>query len=300
MKTLIIGGTGFLGSGITRVLVEGGHQVTLMARGNKANSFPRLPFLVCDRSDSTAFAAVLAGQTFDLVVDCAGYKRADVAAVLPTLTGRTGHIVFISTDFTYSPDLVELPIREDAPKETRQPYGVGKLECEKLLMESPNLPVTILRPPHILGAGKEPGVGSVEGRDKDLVRKMREGKTITLIAEGLLAIQPVMHREIGQAIANFAVHPNTFGQVFNVTGPDCVTSHRYYELIAEKLGVTPKLVTMTREEFLGRWPDKAPFARHRIYDVTRLIETTGYRPHIPLREAIAETVEWMASMPPRA
>ncbi len=69
-----------------------------------------------------------------------------------------------------------------------------------------------------------------------------------------------------------------------------------YKDIAEKLGVTPKLDTMTREEFLRRWPDKAPSARHRIYNGTRLIETTGYRPRIPLREAIAETVEWMESV----
>ncbi len=296
MKTLVIGGTGFLGSGITSVLAECGHQVELMARGNKANGFPQLPFLVCDRSDPAAFAAALGGATFDLVVDCAGYKGADIAAVLPTLAGGIGHFIFISTDFTYSPHIVEIPIREDAPKETQRPYGVGKLECEKLLLESAKLSVTILRPPHILGAGKELGVGSVDGRDKDLLRKMRAGSPITLIAEGLLAIQPVMHREIGQAIAHFAGNPRAFGRAFNMVGPDCVTVRRYYELIAEKLGVTPKWDTMTREEFLRRWPDKAPFARHRIYDPTALIETTGYRPHIPLGVAIAETVEWMGSV----
>lgn len=300
MKTLIIGGTGFLGSGITRVLVEHGHQVTLMARGNKTNDFPQLPFLVCNRSDATAFAVAVAGQSFDLVVDCAGYKQADIAAVLPALAGRVSHFVFISTDFTYSPDIVELPIREDAPKETWQPYGVGKLECEKLLLGSPKLSVTILRPPHILGAGKEPGVGSVDGRDKDLLRKMRSGKPITLIAEGLLLIQPVMHREIGQAVAHFAGNPRTFGQVFNIMGPDCVTARRYYEMIAEKLGVAARLDTMTREAFLARFPDKAPFARHRIYDLTRLMEVTGYRPRIPLREALGETVEWMAKVMPAA
>ena len=127
MKTLIIGGTGFLGSEITRVLVGRGDQVMLMARGNKPNAFPQLQFVACDCSDPAAFASAVGGRTFDLVVDCAGYRRADMVAVAPTLTGRVGHFVFISTDFTYSPQIVEFPIREDAAKETERPYGVGKL-----------------------------------------------------------------------------------------------------------------------------------------------------------------------------
>jgi nucleoside-diphosphate-sugar epimerase len=50
---------------------------------------------------------------------------------------------------------------------------------------------------------------------------------------------------------------------------------------------------MAVSEYLARWPDRAPFARHRIYDLGHLEAVTGYRPRFPLADAIAEAVDWL-------
>jgi hypothetical protein len=47
--------------------------------------------------------------------------------------------------------------------------------------------------------------------------------------------------------------------------------------------------------YLSRWPDRAPSARHRSYDLGHLKERTGSVPRFALEDARAETVQWMAA-----
>jgi nucleoside-diphosphate-sugar epimerase len=278
--------------------LQAGWSVTTLGRGNKANTLPQAEFVVADRAQPGALARALDGRTFDLVVDCAAYQRPHAEDAVATFAGRTGHYIFISTDFVYSPAIEgPFPIGEDAPKERERPYGTGKLACEAVLIQAHQeraFPCTTLRPPHIVGAGKELGTGSVQGRDPQLLIHMRAGMNLTLLAEGLLLIQPVWNREVGTCIVHIAGNPRSFGVVFNCAGPDCVTTRLYYQMIAERLGVPLRYETMSAAEYLQRWPERAPFARHRIYDLSRLVEATGYRPRWRLQDAIAETVEWMA------
>jgi nucleoside-diphosphate-sugar epimerase len=298
-SALVIGGAGFLGTGIVRELVAARWHVTVLGRGNKPCLVDGLTFLRADRSQPGALAAAIGTNTYDLVVDCAAYQQPDSEEAVRALTGKTGHYVFISTDFVYAPNYEgPFPIREDTPKEVERTYGTGKLACEGVLRgawEKGHFPVTTLRPPHIMGAGKELGSGSVEGRDAHLLEHLRAGtgEHVTLLAEGQLLIQPVWNREVGTCIASIAGNERAFGQVFNCTGPECVTTRRYYQLIADRLGVPLVTSSMSSAEYLKRWPERAPFARHRIYDLGHLTETTGYRPRWRLADAIAETVTWM-------
>jgi nucleoside-diphosphate-sugar epimerase len=298
-SALVIGGAGFLGTGIVRELVAAGWHATALGRGNKRLLVDGVGYLRADRGELGALARAVDGRTFDLVVDCAAYKEADIENAIDAFAGSSKHYVFISTDFVYSPQIAgPFPIGEDAPKEQNLPYGNGKLACEARLARAwaeQRFPSTTLRPPHIMGAGKELGSGTVQGRDATLLERLRAGDAagVTLLAEGQLLIQPVWNREVGACIAHIAADERAFGQVFNCAGPDCVTTRRYYQLIADRLGVPLRAGSMDVREYLSKWPDRTPFARHRIYDMTRLAETTAYRPRFALEEAIAETVAWM-------
>lgn len=296
---LVIGGAGFLGSGIVEQLLQVGWSVTVMGRGRKRPAMPGVAFVQVDRTEPGALAAAAGNQAYDLVVDCAAYFQPDVEDAISTFVDRTGHYVFISTDFVYAPSIAgPFPIAEDYPKETERSYGVGKLACEAALMSAwteRQFPFTALRPPHIMGAGKELGTGSVEGRDVALLEHLRAGTGVTLLGEGLLLIQPVFKREVGDAIAHFACNSAAFGRIFNCTSPQCVTTRVYYELIAEQIGVPLKVGSMSVGEYLAKWPDKAPFARHRMYDLAALTTVTDYKPHWPLADALAETIAWLTS-----
>ena len=302
-SALVIGGAGFLGTGIVRELVAGGWDVAALGRGNKPLLVDGVTFLRADRSQPGALGRATVGRTYDLVVDCAAYKEPDALDAVQTFAGATGHYVFISTDFVYSPTITgPFPIAEDAPKETSLAYGTGKLACEAVLARAwaeRRFPATTLRPPHIMGAGNVLGSGSVQGRDRSLLTRLRagDGENVTLLAEGQLLIQPVWNREVGACAAHIAGQERAFGQVFNCPGPDAVTTYRYYELAAERLGVPLKTTSMDIATYLEKWPERAPFARHRIYDTARLTAATGYRPHFRLEGALAETIAWMDQNP---
>lgn len=291
MKVLLIGGSGFLGHAAAELFQSRGDKVVSLTRGNKPN--PKgVDSLVADRSDAKAFAATIQGQEFDVVIDITAMNADHVKAVLPALKDRCGHYFLISTDFVYANDIETFPITERAPKDKDSKYGQGKLAAEKALDEF-STPTTALRPPHIVGKGKELGTGTVQGRDKGLLRFMRAGTGLTMIADGEYLIAPVWTKQIALAIAACALKPATYGQVMNCPGGDIVTTRQYYKLIADRLGVPLRYDSVSGEDYRRDHPDKRPFARHRVYDVSKLRELAHYTPAPMLDDAIEETVAWM-------
>lgn len=291
MNVLLIGGSGFVGHAVAELFLSRADTVYSLTRGNKPNP-PGVESLVGDRSDLQSFAAAIKGRDYELVIDITAMNAEHVHAVLPPLQDRCGHYFLISTDFVYATDIETFPIDERAPKDTESPYAKGKLAAEKALEEY-RIPTTALRPPHIIGKGKELGTGSVQGRDKGLLRFMRAGTGLTLIAEGEYLIAPVWTKQIALAIAACALKSTTFGQVMNCPGGDIVTTRQYYKLIADRLGIPLRYDTISGEEYRRDNPDKRAFARHRIYDTTKLRELAGYTPAPMLEDAIDETVAWM-------
>ncbi|NOU93282.1 NAD-dependent epimerase/dehydratase family protein [Paenibacillus sp. LMG 31456] len=295
---LIIGGSGFLGSAITAQLIGEGWDTHVLSRGNKPVT-QGSTIIQVDRSIQEELQEALEGRHYDLVVDCAGYKELDVANALHSLNGRCGHYVFISTDYVYaSTTRAVLPIAESAETQRDTAYAAGKLDCERLLLDAwdrEGFPVTVLRPPHILGAGKELGSDQVLGRDTRLLNKIRTGEGLQLLVEGQMLIQPVWTREIACCIAHIAGMEQSFGHIFNCAGLEAVTAKRYYEIVAGMLGVELKFSSVPLHSFLQNKPNDVHHARHRIYDTSRLTQVTGYKPQLKLEDALKETLDWMLS-----
>lgn len=298
-NALVIGATGLLGRGVAVELLAAGWQVVVISRGHNAipAELAGHEHLIADRCNSASMSAAMAGRMFDVIVDCAAYTAEDARVGIENFAGRTRHYFFISTDFVYAPDpATQFPVNEDAPKLNGLPYATGKLEAEAILLEAfrnNSLPLTILRPPHILGAGRAPGCDPIAGgRDARLVKRLREGEVIPLLAEGQFLIQPVWSREIGRAVAALAGKSHTMGAILNTAGSECVTVRHYYEILAELIGVPLNVWSVNLEEFCRESPEKAHLARHRIYDTGRLKEA-GYTPSQSLRTAMSETLEWL-------
>lgn len=296
-QALVIGGTGFLGTAIVEELSKQSWEVSSLGRGNKPNLSSQAEFLQVDRSVPGAMANALHDRTFDLVVDCAAYQQLDAEQALSCFTGKVGHFIFISTDYVYAAvDGARYPITENHPTQTEVPYSKGKLDCEKLLLEAwhqSRFPVTILRPPHIVGAGRVLGSDQAQGRDPKLLDKIRTGEGLVLTAEGQILIQPVWNREIGACIAHIAGQPESFGEIFHCTGPDAVNNKDYYQIIADYFSVPLKFESLSLEDLIKEKPDSRHHARHRQYDMSHLQRKTGYNPQFKLERAIHETIEWM-------
>lgn len=297
-RALVLGGSGFLGSSIVKKLHSEGWEVFSLGR-RQDNPTECAQYFQMDRNVPGALSELARNYRFQLVVDCAAYYREDAVGAVEAFAGLVEHYIFISTDYVYAFDpQAAYPLSEDARKQSDTPYGKEKLQCEAVLTnawQQRGFPVTILRPPHILGAGKRLGADVSHGRYPELLDHIKAGKEITLIAEGSLLIQPVWNREIADGVNHIAQMESSFGQIFNFTGGQCITMVRYYEIIADLLGVPLRFESIGLQDFVTRNPDKVHYARHKIYNLSHLAALTNYTPNYRVEDAIQETLAWMNS-----
>lgn len=296
MRVLVIGGTGFLSSAIVKEIQAAGHEVSIFTRGQRPTP-EGVTSIAGDRKDYATFKATLSRHSFDAVIDCIGYVPQDAQSDVETFGGRVGHFIFISTDFVYGGEPRRLPLKEDVtPTEAYNDYGRNKVRCERILLQAwqdAQFPVTILRPPHIMGAGAHLGTGSWRGRDPMLMDSLRHGAPVIVLDGGMLLIQPVVHTDVGRACAAALGKNQTFGQVYNMAGNEVVTTKEYYQIVGECIGCPVQFVSLPSSVYVEAFPDRRPFAQHRVYDISKLVRDIGYTPQITVREAIQEMVDWL-------
>ncbi|MFL1377565.1 UDP-glucose 4-epimerase GalE [Nocardiopsis protaetiae] len=149
MKLLVTGGAGYVGSVVTALLLEAGHDVTVLddlstghsdavpagARAVAADLADAAEVLTPDTDAVLHFAAKsLVGES---VTSPGKYWRTNVAGTLALLEAMTRHgvdrLVFSSTAAVYGEPATGAPLREDDPPVPTNPYGAGKLAVDRML-----------------------------------------------------------------------------------------------------------------------------------------------------------------------
>lgn len=294
MKTLIIGGSGFLSSAVVAHLREEGHELTIFTRGQRPVP-DGVAVIVGDRREYPAFVQRLHGSDFDAVVDCICYELEDAEADIRAFAGSNTRLVMISTDFVYGRER-SVPMDEQTPRGALSSYGRKKVMCEEAFFAAARegrLAATILRPPHIMGPGSQLGGGSLQGRDPMLLDRLRQAVPVLMLEGGTLLIQPVFHDDIARACAAVLRSPATAGQAYNCAGPSVVTTRRYYELIAQALGAELRILSLPAASYVAAYPEREPFAYHRVYDMSKMERDTGYRPRTEVTHAVFSMIDWL-------
>lgn len=152
MKILVTGGAGYIGSVMSDVLLEGGHDVTVidnLSRGHRDAVSPAAAFVEGDLLDTSLVVDTLRSRRIDAVIHMAGdalvaesmgnpgrYYRNNLAAGLSLLDGMQDAgvqtIVFSSTCAVYGvPD--RMPLEETMSTRPINPYGESKRAFERAL-----------------------------------------------------------------------------------------------------------------------------------------------------------------------
>jgi len=173
MRTLVLGGTAWLGSHIVSTAVAAGHEVTALARGEAGAAPTGARFVQADRESDAAFAA-LGDETWDAVVDVSrqpGQVRRAVAA----LADRTRHWVFVSSASVYADtttigddeDAELLPPLDGDVMESMETYGSAKVSCERYVLGGVGANRTLIARASLIG-----GPGDWSGRSGYWPRRM--------------------------------------------------------------------------------------------------------------------------------
>ena len=84
MRTLVIGGTRFLGRAVVERLLANGHEVTLLNRGESGPAlFPGVPRLTIDRAAISAES--LGAGSWDAVIDTYAYYPHEIEQTVAAL-----------------------------------------------------------------------------------------------------------------------------------------------------------------------------------------------------------------------
>ena len=181
MKILVLVGNRFFGKKLSRLLVEAGHDLTLLNRGNFDDELGRAPHrLRCDRKDAAALREALGStQGWHVVFDQVCFEAADARAISEMLAGRVGHYVFTSSMSVYD---LGASIQEQAfdplahtfaqDVSSRENYAEAKRQCETVFFNQNSFPVTAVRFPIVTG------VDDYTGRLCWHVERVRQGAPV--------------------------------------------------------------------------------------------------------------------------
>jgi UDP-arabinose 4-epimerase len=150
-KVLITGGAGYVGSHCAKALAAGGHEGVVFDNLSKGHrEFVRWgPLIEGDIRDADKVRAVFSSHRFDAVMHFAAlayvgesvgnpgkYYDVNVGGTRVLLDAmveaRVGAIVFSSSCAVYG-EPADVPITESTRPEPINPYGFGKLACERMM-----------------------------------------------------------------------------------------------------------------------------------------------------------------------
>jgi len=247
-RILITGATGFVGSHIAEACALRGDAVSTIARANSDTSFLEKIGITIHRGDLTDVETVRrAVEGVDAIVHSAAkvgdwgpveeYRAVNVDALRHILetcrSDRLQRFVHISSLGVYearhhhgTDESEPLPVRH------MDGYTQTKVEAEHLALDAHRLhglPLVVLRPGFVYG----PRDRTVLPR---LVDKLRNG-IVQYLGDGKQAMNTIYVGNLVDAVLIALDKPEAVGQIYNLTDGEHVSKRRFFETIADGLGL---------------------------------------------------------------
>lgn len=225
-SVLILGGTGYFGKHLVKMLLNHGDHITIATRG--INPIPRgCSFIQFDRNINNG---LLKKNDWDLIYDQSGYSSESLEN-LKSIIANCGQYIFTSSQAVYPPGLTsdEESVDHhfiDNYKNIINDYGIDKLKSElfiKNLTQNyvfPRFPVVV-------------GVGDPRRRIQELVYKILSGSICLPSSNPTLQ----MLDEWDAAKVLFEIPFKKFTGPINIATEDAISSEKLCRMIADKLNL---------------------------------------------------------------
>ena len=308
MKVLVTGGAGFIGSHVTDVFLDAGHEVWALddlSSGRRENLRPEVRLVVADIRSPEAARLVESGS-FDVMCHLAAQmdvRRSvtdprfdadvNVGGFLNLLEAarKSGvrKVVFSSTGGAIYGEQDVYPAPETHPTRPVSPYGVSKASGELYLgyyRAQYGLESVALRYANVYGPRQNPH---------------GEAGVVAIFSERLLRGETCIVNGTGQQTRDFVYGPdvargNLLAATSDVEGSINVGTgietdvNRLYALLAAAAGT---------DRPAKHAPAKPGEQMRSSVDPSRAAEMLGWRPTVALEEGLRRTVEWFRGRSPR-
>ena len=301
-RILVTGGAGFVGSAVTRRLVDAGARVTVLDDlfTSKAEAIPTGATFVQGSVTDVALVNELVGDhslilhlaarniiasTANPLDDYATNIGGTLNILLAARASKVDRVVYSSSASVYG-NPRSIPINEDDPLWTLSPYAVSKLGGENYctaFSESYGLRVATVRYSNVFGPGQRPDNPYAGVVSKFLVQA-HTGEPITIHGDGEQTRDYTYIDDAVDATLTAAVHPRAEGEIFNV-GTGIETSvNRLAASIGEALDVAVDIQHIDRRDIDN--------IRRRVINIEKIRRMLRWTPQWTLDRGLVETANW--------
>jgi len=309
MRVVVIGATGHVGGYLVPRLVETGHTVVALSRGEhrlyrEHAAWRGVESVRVDRTAEEAsgtFGQRIAALNPDVVIDMICFTLASAQHLVEALRGRVQMFLSCGTIWVHGPS-VEVPTTEEQPRRPFGDYGIQKEQIEAYLLREARqhgFPATVLHPGHIVGPGWAP-LNPAGHFNPVVFEQLARGDEVCLPNLGLETVHHVHADDVAQAfMAALANWSAAVGESFHVVSPAALTLRGYAELMAGWFGRDARLTFRPWEEWRMQVAeaDAAQTWDHIAHSPNCSIEKArrrlGYAPRYSSFQAVCEAVTWL-------
>jgi nucleoside-diphosphate-sugar epimerase len=304
LKALVTGGAGFIGSNVTRYLLERGWQVRVL--DNLSSGYAcnleglAVEMIVGDIRVAAVTADACSGMdvVFHLAA-CVGRQKSIDDPVLDSTTNlmgtlqvlegmrrhKVGRIVYSSSAAIFG-ELITPTIGENHPQNADSPYGVSKLAAEKMILAYAgiyNITAICLRYFNIYGINQRFDLyGNVI---PIFAKRLFSGEPITIYGDGTQTRDFVHVKDVARA--NYLAATSLSGTgVFNLGSGESITINQLARMMQEYSGIDNEIVYA---------PERAADVKHCRADTSLVSKTLGFGVEVSLEAGLKEYIEWFST-----
>lgn len=302
MVSLVTGGAGFIGSHVSKELLELGHKVVVLddlSGGFKENLSDQLIFVEGSITDHQLLEELFNEYQFDYVYHLAAYAAeglshfirrfnynnnliGSVNLINESIKHKVKCFVFTSSIATYG--AIEPPMREDSIPHPEDPYGIAKLAVEQDLRSAKEmfgLNSIIFRPHNVYGEYQNLGdrYRNVVGI---FINQLMQGIPLTVFGDGMQTRAFSYIGDLAPHIANCVNVKEAYNEVFNIGASQEYTVKELAETTMEVMGVKGELRYLpARNEVV-----------HAYADHSKAQRVFGNSKQTSLKEGLERMAEW--------
>jgi len=315
---LVTGCTGFIGSNLTRKLVEEGYDVYgLVRHASRRDLEPldpildRIHLLEGDLTRYYSVSSVVSAVQPQFICHLGALTPVRLSFEDPfsyLLTNMEGtvnlvhaildncpkaRLIAASTAEVYGWQRKRKPIMEDAPLNPASPYAVSKEAADRYIQMAMNvygLKATVLRPINTYGRRGERGFFT-----EYLISTMLDGETCYVGAPDSVRDYMFVDDHVNAYLLSVR-SDKAVGRVFNVSPGNPVTNCELAEMLVRLVGFDGKIV-------YGSYPPGYPRRPamwdpdYLVLDSSRISKIIGWKPTLSLEEGLRKTIDGWREMP---
>lgn len=292
---LVMGGNDFIGSALSRYLIESGYKIDILTRGKNPIHYKGFRnHIICNRQNRDDIEKNLSKKSYEYIFDVTAHSKDDVKNLLDFVDVKSlKKYIVLSSGAVYKDSSKKA--KEDFEKGENKNwgrYGLEKKEAEDFIIDS-SIPYVIVRPTYVYGDNNN------LYREYYFFERISQEKPIP-VPHGKNAMTQFIYIDDLVKVLESIINKPYVREAYNVTNPQIISWQELIQTCGEVIGKSPiiKLVDINKIKYEER--TYFPFKNiDYTLEIDKLIEHGLYIPNIFLKEGLEKSYNWYLHNKPK-